>query len=94
MDPGRLHEDTERIDALCQQPLRRRRARGPLLLLASAAGATDLAPKGRKALLEYSIEIEGKASARTRWRIPALVDAPLARRSGQLIAQQPSVQDP
>ena len=87
---------TERIDAVCQRPRFAAAALAVLsLLLASAAGATDLAPKGRKALLEYSIEIEGKASASNKngeyqhWS---------TRRSlavqTTLIAQQPSVQDP
>jgi hypothetical protein len=63
-----------------------------ILSLASVAGATELAPKGRKAILEYTIEIEGKASASNNngeyqhWSTRRSLDV-----KATLIAQQPSV---
>ena len=63
--------------------------------LASLAGAAALAPRDAKAVLEYTIDVEGKASASNRngeyqqWSTRRSVAV-----QATLVALQPSVQDP
>ncbi len=66
-----------------------------VLALASAASAAGLAPKGQKAVLEYTIEVEGKANSANN---SGEYQNRSTRRSlavkATLVAMQPSVEDP
>ncbi len=66
-----------------------------ILALAAAAAAAGLAPKGQKAVLEYTIDIEGKANASNKggeyqnWSTRRSLSV-----KATLVAMQPTIDDP